>query len=708
MPMKPFLAAPAIPKNNRIMFILPDKEIYLDPEVTTIAWDILSLCNGLTSVDAIVEQLANTDKDFVIGFLDDLSSLGIIVDSREIYKKFHSICANPATYTSDITDEEVIAHVESPRMNIKKGTRFQFNFDISSSNLVKLQEKRSSCRNFATAPVSINDLGKVLNIGYSLERHAVPSAGNLYPMKLFVIALKKQTDFPAGYYEYDNELNELVLFNDAPDSQRISHIFNSIGIPFKANLLIIISADANRQPYKYSNLGYRFMAIEAGEIVQNISLGASEIGLETCCLGGIREKELSDELQIEQCLTFLAMAIGKPSDTDINSISSLLTQVESEILGAEKPVRAVWLVDEMLSDNYDKSYFQYLAETKGDQITSGVSMSWHIAKLKAIVEGYERQRSTTFFYDTRSSAQDLSHPWLDPRIIAPLTDLQYAKLPHLQRFNEDLEIEWIKGTDFEGNSLFIPIDLVFYSIDNLDRKLVANTSSSGFAAYTDQEEAINRGILEIIERDSLMRYWYEKRTPCKLDRSILPTHLRNRVAYWTDRDRNVFVLDLSQRGVIVVEVIIVSDAYPCLVSGASSSLDSFEEASIKAFQEAESRLIHGLNEENKREIRPEDVCSVLDHELLYAQSKQYHERVNFLFDGKLSNTVPQSTTSLDILKEELEVITVDISEECSTLNVIKAISPKLVPVSFGFGAGHHSHTSLTRVRSDYLMPHYFA
>jgi len=157
------------------------------------------------------------------------------------------------------------------------------------------------------------------------------------------------------------------------------------------------------------------------------------------------------------------------------------------------------------------------------------------------------------------------------------------------------------------------------------------------------------------------------------------------------------VLDVSQMGVVIIEVVITSDSYPCFVSGASSSLESFDEAAIKAFQEAESRLIYGLNEQSTRELTPEHVHSVLDHEALYAQSRLYHEHLEFLFEGEISKTIPEVATSIDTLRRKLDAVVVNVSEEDSALRVVKALSPKLVPISFGFGAGHYSHHSLACV-----------
>lgn len=83
---------------------------------------------------------------------------------------------------------------------------------------------------------------------------------------------------------------------------------------------------------------------------------------------------------------------------------------------------------------------------------------------------------------------------------------------------------------------------------------------------------------------------------------------------------------------------------------------------------------------------------------------------NFFFlGGEISKTIPEATTSLDTLRHKLDTVIVDVSEEDSTLRVVKVLSPKLIPISFGFGARHYSHHSLTCVVDDtHLMPHYFA
>jgi thiazole/oxazole-forming peptide maturase SagD family component len=433
------------------------------------------------------------------------------------------------------------------------------------------------------------------------------------------------------------------------------------------------------------------------------------MGLGTCELGGFLDEVIVNELQLGDDLLFLTIAVGKPSDENRMTAQQTAYELEAAFVGDDKPVTRFWTADDAYTDNYDKSYFQVLASTSNGQVTSGISTSWADAKLKAVAEAYERQRSAELRIDTRAPANQLGSAWVDPRVAAPLTDAQYQHLTHLQPFDENLEIEWVRGTDRHGHEVFVPIDLVFYPIHNLGRKKVVDTCSSGFATYSTYEEAVRRGLLEVVERDALMRNWYEKMSPPRLDFDTLPVYLQKRVRYWQERGREVYVLDLSQMGVIVIEVVIISNDYPSFVSGAASSLDNFKEAAIKALYEAESRLIHGLNDSSERVIKPEEVHAVLEHELLYAQSKDYHEYVEFLFNGELTRSRPTAHATINSLEEALEPVVVDVSEEGSPLHVVKVLSTKLIPISFGYGADHYTHYTLSeKTRNNPTLPHYFA
>ena len=62
--------------------------------------------------------------------------------------------------------------------------------------------------------------------------------------------------------------------------------------------------------------------------------------------------------------------------------------------------------------------------------------------------------------------------------------------------------------------------------------------------------------------------------------------------------------------------------------------------------------------------------------------------------------------------ECLQLVTVDLSDKKSDIKIVRAFSPWLVPINFGFGSAHYTHSVIQHsvgVNPDSLrMPHYFA
>lgn len=205
-----------------------------------------------------------------------------------------------------------------------------------------------------------------------------------------------------------------------------------------------------------------------------------------------------------------------------------------------------------------------------------------------------------------------------------------------------------------------------------------------------------------------MRTWLNKTSPIIIDDIFLPTYLKNRKKYWNLKGRKVTFLDISNYGIKTFLVTIVGKEYPCFVSGASSSFDSEDKASIiKAFEEAESRLIYGINFPTTTKIRPNEVKNVLDHELLYAQSIEYHEHLDFLFRGGINENVNSVISEFHDLADKLDLVVTDLTPKNSPLCVVKVFSKHLIPISFGYGNECYKHVSLSDI-SKPIIPHFFA
>ena len=66
-----------------------------------------------------------------------------------------------------------------------------------------------------------------------------------------------------------------------------------------ANLVLAMSATFLRTQKKYGPRGYRYMLLEAGHVVQNLSLRAIELGLTTLCMGGFVDSLLNELIGLQ-------------------------------------------------------------------------------------------------------------------------------------------------------------------------------------------------------------------------------------------------------------------------------------------------------------------------------------------------------------------------------------------------------------------------
>lgn len=705
--MRPIPVLPVLPCTEGLKIIASISQFVISDSVEEIV-QILQHCDGANTVQKISELTGDIPEEFVKGVIADLMTIGLLIDSREYFKYFHAISSNPDTYPSLRTDEEIIANHKKPRPQNKPGESIDISH-FTDSALIDSLKKRKSCRLFSEQKIRLEDLAKILNAAYGKlgERYAVPSAGDLYPMRISAIIYRDQADFKAGFYDYDNENMHLICYDHNPDFQSSFFALNSDGAPFNAPIVLVISADCDRQSYKYSNKAYKFMALEAGSIAQNVTLAAIEQGMETCEIGAILDEAMLDTLELENSMTFLAIALGYASEDKPNSIFKQATKFEHEFVGEGLPIRSVREVN--FPNNYGRKYFQYFAETKEKHPAGGTATCQALADIKAIAEGYERHISGQLRVDKVCRARHIAEEWLDPREVAPLSYAQLHRIKGIQRFSEDLELEWVKGVDMYGKTVYVPIDLVFYAMskEEISRPLVARANSSGFAAFTDIEEAKKRAFLELVERDALMRTYLNREIPKRISFAYLPKYIQKRKTFWLDYEREVQILDISRHGIPIVLVTITGNEYPCFVSGAASSTKGYDEAIIKAFEEAETRLIYGLNNLKHEEIAPEQVKNVLDHELLYAQSKKYHKNLAFLYEGDILKEYSSCQADIDVLMRDMQAVTIDLSEENSSLKVVKVLSKKLVPISFGYGCEYYTHPTLSLIDGPKL-PHFFA
>ena len=166
--------------------------------------------------------------------------------------------------------------------------------------------KRVSQRDFSRKPLSKEQLSTLLKYACGIvseagagHHRAQPSGGGRYPIEVYPVVFAGSDEIPSGLYHYGVKRHELdVLWQRSFTKEDIAAFFT---YPWAqdATLGLFLTAVFNRNQIKYGERGYRQILIEAGEIVQNIYLVSTALGLHCCAIDGVREPEIEKLLDVD-------------------------------------------------------------------------------------------------------------------------------------------------------------------------------------------------------------------------------------------------------------------------------------------------------------------------------------------------------------------------------------------------------------------------
>jgi len=188
--------------------------------------------------------------------------------------------------------------------------------------------ERRSCREFAEEPVAAADLAALLHAAYGVtqgidaeeRRHAlplraVPSGGALYPLELYVAALRVDGLAP-GLYHFDPLAASLAIARDSLSGDDLAGLSTYPEIVSASAAEIFVAAVFGRTRFKYGLRGYRFALLEAGHVGQNLVLTATALGLGAVPLGGYYDRLTDEFLGLDGVneSTLYTLAIGRRPD----------------------------------------------------------------------------------------------------------------------------------------------------------------------------------------------------------------------------------------------------------------------------------------------------------------------------------------------------------------------------------------------------------
>ncbi len=191
-----------------------------------------------------------------------------------------------------------------------------------STPLTELIGARTSCRNFANAPISIGGLASLLHHTYGtlglredgtarMHHRPVPSAGALYPLELYVL-VRAVDGLPPGLYHYAAWRHSLELVDTGASMEDfLAELLRQFYVA-EASAIVFFTAVFPRTMKKYGPRGYRYILLEAGHAAQNLCLLAAEQKLATLCLGGFRDSAINAKLGLNVAIegAVYSVAVG--------------------------------------------------------------------------------------------------------------------------------------------------------------------------------------------------------------------------------------------------------------------------------------------------------------------------------------------------------------------------------------------------------------
>jgi SagB-type dehydrogenase family enzyme len=189
--------------------------------------------------------------------------------------------------------------------------------------------RRVSCREYRSETLALDDLGALLAASYGLGRpfafgglemqtRAVPSAGALYPLELYLV-LRGVGSLADGIYHYgvlDHTLEQVRL---GIDERELAGAVIAAPLVANAGALVFITAVFDRTLRKYGARGYRYILFEAGHVAQNLCLLATERGLASLCVGGFVDVRINEVLALDPAAegAVYCVAIGHAASEEI-------------------------------------------------------------------------------------------------------------------------------------------------------------------------------------------------------------------------------------------------------------------------------------------------------------------------------------------------------------------------------------------------------
>jgi ribosomal protein S12 methylthiotransferase accessory factor len=577
-------------------------------------------------------------------------------------------------------------------------------FHATPDPVTRLLQKRCTSREFSGVPLRDQELVQLLYAAYGVldlktnrrpngyARRTVASGGGIYPSKLTWVNLKGTKKLKAGVYDIGFGPRRSVTFKLI--SSDTGRLFRALIDPVNimdAHGVLFVSADLGLMQLKYGNRSFLLALLEAGHIAQNLTLEALQLGKGVWEIAGFFEDQVQTITRLADCEPLLALAIGNIPSHKSGAASFSKAHTEFKWLTFSDPANP--------SFHIGRARIQ--ANGKQGLWSWGRSADPVMAVRKTVGEAIERFACDDFsnFVWTRPASL---LGFVGPKKFVRYADASYRRenFPY-HKFNPQKRYPCTRVHEaLSGKPTWVLADHICFN-SGFNKKYLhpyTSASTSGAAAYPTEEGAIERALLEVIERDMFMRTWLSRMAPQQLNNSSLPQALQKRLVSLRRDGWNIHLLVLGMEPATTILIFAQNKKLGMAQATASCHFDPAT-AVTDTFEEMEGTFPTLSIDQGKSPLTPEQVLTPEDHSRLYRQRK-YYRRSNWLLGNadqiRLSAVRPMARTSDDILSYFLRKgrksyvcdMTPSLNTSASIVNNIKVFRVLIedaVTISFGYG-----------------------
>ncbi len=156
----------------------------------------------------------------------------------------------------------------------------------------KALSERRSVREYSKEPLSLHDVSQILWAAQGITARdglrTAPSAGALYPLEVLLV-MGEVPGVAKGVYRYRSLGHEIARMVSGDQRSRLATAALEQYWLAEAPVMLVVSAIYEQTTKKYHGKGKLYVHMEAGHVVQSVSLQAVAMGLGSVVIGAFED-----------------------------------------------------------------------------------------------------------------------------------------------------------------------------------------------------------------------------------------------------------------------------------------------------------------------------------------------------------------------------------------------------------------------------------